>query len=101
MMKRRSALAALAVVTLSHHLAAQAVERPAQAVDKPEGVEEYRRGVSVNLPFTQTPLEAAEAVKAIRPKVVYPYHYRDQDTRTLAEALKDEKSVEVRLRNWY
>lgn len=55
----------------------------------------------MNLPFTQTPLEAAEAVKAIRPRVVYPYHYRGQDTRTFAEALKDEKSVEVRLRNWY
>ncbi len=90
MMKRRSALAALAVVTLSHHLAAQAVERPAQAVDK--------LGQAVDKMVTP---EAAEAVKAIRPKVVYPYHYRDQDTRTLAEALKDEKSVEVRLRNWY
>jgi L-ascorbate metabolism protein UlaG (beta-lactamase superfamily) len=55
----------------------------------------------MNLPFTQTPIEAAEAVRAIRPRVVYPYHYRGQDTRTFAEGLKDEKSVEVRLRNWY
>src|SRR6266852_28002 len=31
--------------------------------------------IYMNLPFTMTAAEAADAVKAFRPKVVYPYHY--------------------------
>jgi L-ascorbate metabolism protein UlaG (beta-lactamase superfamily) len=55
----------------------------------------------MNLPYTMTPEEAAVAVKSFRPKVVYPYHYRGSDPNALAAALKDEKGIEVRLRNWY
>jgi len=55
----------------------------------------------MNLPYTQTPQEAAECVKAFRPGIVYPYHYRGQDPKAFADALKDEKGIEVRLRNWY
>jgi len=55
----------------------------------------------MNLPYTQTPLEAAECIKAFRPRVIYPYHYRGQDLQVLVEALKGEKGIEVRLRNWY
>ena len=55
----------------------------------------------MNLPYTQTPQEAAECVKAFRPRIVYPYHYRGQDLSIFTDALKDEKGVEVRLRNWY
>ncbi len=55
----------------------------------------------MNLPFTQTPEEAAECVKAFRPKVVYPYHYRGQDTKVFENALRGENGVEVRLRDWY
>jgi len=59
----------------------------------------------MNLPFTMTPAEAADCVKAFKPKVVYPYHYRDNDPSTdpqqFADALKDTKGVEVRMRNWY
>ena len=55
----------------------------------------------MNLPYTQTPQEAAECVKAFRPKLVYPYHYRGQDVQSFADALKGEKGIEVRLRNWY
>lgn len=55
----------------------------------------------MNLPYTQTPQEAAECVKAFRPSIVYPYHYRGQDPKAFADALKDEKGIEVRLRNWY
>ena len=35
--------------------------------------------IPMNLPFTMTPQDAAEAVKAFHPAVVYPYHYRGQD----------------------
>lgn len=59
----------------------------------------------MNLPYTMTPQEAADCAKAFRPKVVYPYHYRDNDPSTdpqqFADALKGEKGIEVRLRNWY
>lgn len=55
----------------------------------------------MNLPYTQTPQEAAECVKAFRPRVIYPYHYRGQDLQVLVDALKGEKGIEVRLRNWY
>lgn len=55
----------------------------------------------MNLPYTMTPAEAADCVKAFRPKVVYPYHYMGQDPQAFAEALKNEKGIEVRLRQWY
>src|SRR5258708_2467904 len=35
--------------------------------------------VCMNLPYTMPPEEAAEAVRAFKPKVVYPYHYRGSD----------------------
>lgn len=54
----------------------------------------------MNLPYTMTPQEAAECVKVFKPKIVYPYHYRGQDTEKFAAALKGT-GVEVRLRNWY
>jgi L-ascorbate metabolism protein UlaG (beta-lactamase superfamily) len=57
--------------------------------------------ICMNLPYTMTPQEAAEAVKAFKPKIVYPYHYQGQNTEEFAAALKNTKGVEVRLRNWY
>jgi len=56
--------------------------------------------VPMNLPYTMTPEEAADAVKAFAPKIVYPYHYRGQDTTVFANALKGT-GTEVRLRDWY
>ncbi len=55
----------------------------------------------MNLPFTMPPEEAAECVKAFRPKIVYPYHYRNSDLSVFVNALKGESGIEVRLRNWY
>jgi L-ascorbate metabolism protein UlaG (beta-lactamase superfamily) len=57
--------------------------------------------VSMNLPYTMPPEEAAECVRAFRPKIVYPYHYRNSDLNVFATALKSEKGTEVRMRNWY
>ena len=54
--------------------------------------------VCMNPPRTMSTLEAAEAVKAFRPKVVYPYHYRGQKTEEFANALKSVPEIEVRLR---
>jgi L-ascorbate metabolism protein UlaG (beta-lactamase superfamily) len=55
----------------------------------------------MNLPYTMTPQEAADCVKAFRPAIVYPYHYRGQDPNVFADALKGEKNIEVRVRKWY
>ena len=35
----------------------------------------------MNPPRTSSPVEAAECVKAFKPKIVYPYHYRGSKTR--------------------
>jgi L-ascorbate metabolism protein UlaG (beta-lactamase superfamily) len=56
--------------------------------------------VCMNLPYTMTPAEAAEAVRAFHPSVVYPYHYRGSDVRAFAQALAGS-GIEVRLRDWY
>lgn len=57
--------------------------------------------VCMNLPYTMTPDEAAECVKAFKPKIVYPYHYRDSDLNMFSNALKSEKGIEVRLGKWF
>jgi len=56
--------------------------------------------VCMNLPYTMPVDEAADAVKAFHPKVVYPYHYMGQDVNQFAAALKGT-GIDVRLRNWY
>jgi len=56
--------------------------------------------IPMNLPYTMTAEEAADAVKAFAPKIVYPYHYKGQDTNVFAAALKGT-GIDVRLRDWY
>lgn len=56
--------------------------------------------VCMNLPYTMTPQEAAEAVRAFHPAVVYPYHYQGSDLQAFAKAL-DGSGIDVRLRDWY
>ena len=53
----------------------------------------------MNLPYTMDVKAAAKAVKTFKPKVVYPYHSRGQDTATFKKLVGN--SAEVRLRNWY
>lgn len=53
----------------------------------------------MNQPFTMTPEQAAEAVKAFRPGVVYPYHYKGTDPQQFADLVGG--AAEVRLRDWY
>lgn len=52
----------------------------------------------MNLPYTMTPEMVADAARAFRPKILYPYHYGDTDTSRIVELLKDEKDIEVRIR---
>jgi L-ascorbate metabolism protein UlaG (beta-lactamase superfamily) len=56
--------------------------------------------IPMNLPYTMTEAEAADAVKAFAPKIVYPYHYRGSDPALFAKAVGTGKT-EVRLRDWY
>jgi len=56
--------------------------------------------IPMNLPYTMTPAEAADAVKAFKPKVAIPYHYKGQDVEAFKKALEGS-GVEVRLLNWY
>jgi L-ascorbate metabolism protein UlaG (beta-lactamase superfamily) len=53
----------------------------------------------MNLPNTMTLEMVADAASTIKPKVLYPYHYRDTDTGKLVALLKDAKEIEVRIRN--
>lgn len=59
----------------------------------------------VNLPYTMSVEQAAEAAKAFKPKILYPYHYRGTQGKSDLEQLKKligpESGVEVRLREWY
>ena len=52
----------------------------------------------MNLPYTMTPEMVADAAKAFKPKILYPYHYGDTEPEKLAEILKNEKQIEVRIR---
>jgi L-ascorbate metabolism protein UlaG (beta-lactamase superfamily) len=62
--------------------------------------------VCMNLPYTMDVNEAADAVLAFKPHIVYPYHYRGQGGLSDVAAFKSKveagnKGIEVRLRNWY
>jgi L-ascorbate metabolism protein UlaG (beta-lactamase superfamily) len=52
----------------------------------------------MNLPYTMTPEMVADAAKIIKPRILYPYHYGNTKVSDLAELLKSEKSIEIRIR---
>ncbi len=56
--------------------------------------------IPMNLPYTMTPDEAAQAVKTFKPRVVIPYHYKGSDIQKFADDLKGT-GIEVRLLDWY
>jgi L-ascorbate metabolism protein UlaG (beta-lactamase superfamily) len=53
----------------------------------------------MNLPYTMTPEMVADAARAFKPKILYPYHYGNTDTSQLVALLKDASEIEVRIRN--
>ena len=60
----------------------------------------------MNTPFTMTANEAAIVIRTMQPRVVYPYHYRNQGGTTtnaayFKQALGTDLGIEVRLRKWY
>jgi L-ascorbate metabolism protein UlaG (beta-lactamase superfamily) len=52
----------------------------------------------MNLPYTMTPEMVADAAKAFKPRILYPYHYGDTNTDVIVRLLKDT-GIEVRIRN--
>ncbi|MBN1473953.1 MAG: MBL fold metallo-hydrolase [Syntrophaceae bacterium] len=55
----------------------------------------------MNTPYTMTPEMVADAVKAFKPKILYPYHYRfgETDIPKLEKLLKGLSGTELRVRN--
>ena len=52
----------------------------------------------MNVPYTMTPEMVADATKAFRPRILYPYHYGETDPSKLTALLKDDPQIEVRIR---
>ena len=52
----------------------------------------------MNLPYTMTPEMVADAAKAFRPNVLYPYHFGKTDTGELTKLLAGEKDIDLRIR---
>jgi L-ascorbate metabolism protein UlaG (beta-lactamase superfamily) len=62
--------------------------------------------VCMNTPFTMTPADAVSLVRDMKPKIVYPYHYRNEggstgNAITFKNLMSTDFSIEVRLRKWY
>ena len=62
--------------------------------------------ICMNLPYTMDINQAADAVLDFKPKIVYPYHYRGKPDMSDTAAFKKlvnskDKTIEVRLRDWY
>jgi len=66
----------------------------------------YLAFVCMNMPYTMTEKQAADAVLAFQPQVVYPYHYRGQQGKSDIFAFKhlvNEKNPQIKIiiRDWY
>ncbi|NNM55189.1 MAG: MBL fold metallo-hydrolase [Spirochaetales bacterium] len=53
----------------------------------------------MNQPYTMTPEQVASLTKTLKPKILYPYHYRGTEPQTLVELLKSSPEIEVRIRS--
>jgi L-ascorbate metabolism protein UlaG (beta-lactamase superfamily) len=51
----------------------------------------------MNLPYTMTPAMVADAVKAFKPKILYPYHIDTTFTPELLKLLEGEKGLQIRV----
>ena len=53
----------------------------------------------MNLPYTMTPEMVADAAKAFKPKILYPYHYGKTETDIIVGLMKSENQVKTIIRN--
>jgi len=52
----------------------------------------------MNLPYTMTPEMVADAARAFKPKILYPYHFGETEPSKVVSLLKGTPEVEVRIR---
>ena len=52
----------------------------------------------MNLPYTMTPEMVADAARAFKPKILYPYHFGETEPSKVASLLKGTPEIEVRIR---
>ena len=52
----------------------------------------------MNTPFTMSPAMVADAAKAFKPRILYPYHFGETDPTRLTALLTDVPGIEIRLR---
>jgi L-ascorbate metabolism protein UlaG (beta-lactamase superfamily) len=62
--------------------------------------------LSMNVPFTMSIPDAISVTRDFQPRVVYPYHYRNQggalaDLAAFQQGVGTDLDIEVRLRDWY
>lgn len=57
--------------------------------------------VCMRPPYCMSVTDAAQAVRAFRPRVVYPYHYLGNDVNLFKQLVGTDLGIEVRLRAWY
>ncbi|MEO8582389.1 MAG: MBL fold metallo-hydrolase [Flavitalea sp.] len=62
--------------------------------------------ICMNLPYTMDVYQAASAVLAFKPKIVYPYHYRGENGLSDVNKFKkiitsSNAKIDVRIREWY
>lgn len=53
----------------------------------------------MNQPYTMTPEQIIEAVKMIKPKILFPYHYGNTNTKELVQLIKKTPYTELRVRD--
>ena len=54
------------------------------------------RGIALR---TMNPAMFADAVKAVRPKILFPYNYGNNDPKAIADLVKDEQGIDLRVRD--
>jgi len=52
----------------------------------------------MNLPYTMSPEMVADVAIAMRPRILYPYHFGTTDTSQLVALLEDHPEIDVRVR---
>lgn len=62
--------------------------------------------LSMNVPFTMDVTKAASTIRQMKPKVVYPYHFRNSDgsfanLSNFRQQVGTDFGIEVRVRTWY
>jgi len=53
----------------------------------------------MNLPYTMAPEMVADAAHAMKPSILYPYHFGSTDTSLLIDLMRDQSETDIRIRN--